>query len=198
MLDKNYIKFNFFDYAAFVLIMKKFEEKFKMCIDSRVLNVFTIKNKNSSSFIRKIFVHLCVVKYYIKLNVIVVFNKIRIIENDEKKTIFFIKYELYEYVIMFFEFCNAFEIFQFYINETLRKYLNDFCNVYLNDVFIYNNNKKKHTIHVRKMLVKFKIIDFYLNIDKCEFFVIEVKYFDFVIIIENVKMNFDKIKTIFE
>ena len=103
MFDKSYIKFNFFDYAAFVLIMKKFEKKLKMCIDYRALNALTIKNKNNSSFIKKTLVRLCVVKYYIKLNVIIAFNKIRIIENDEKKTIFFIKYELYEYVIMFFD-----------------------------------------------------------------------------------------------
>ena len=97
---------------------------------------------------------------------------------------------------MFFDFCNAFETFQFYINEVLREYLNDFCTVYLNDVLIYSNNKKKHIIHVRKVFDKFKIVEFYLNINKYEFYVNKIKYFDFIIIIKNIKINFEKIQII--
>ena len=99
---------------------------------------------------------------------------------------------------MLFNFCNTLETFQFYINEILRDYLNDFCTIYLNDILIYNNNKKKHTIHVRKIFNKLYVVDFYLNINKCEFYVNEIKYFEFIIIIENVKMNSKKINAIFD
>ena len=105
---------------------------------------------------------------------------------------------MFEYVVIFFDFCNAFDTFQFFINETFKKYLNDFCIVYLNDVLIYNNIKKKHIKHVRKMLKKFHEIKFYLNINKCEFYVNEIKYFDFIIIIEKIKMNSNKIQIIFD
>ena len=99
---------------------------------------------------------------------------------------------------MSFNFCNTLETFQFYINEILRKYLNDFCTIYLNNVLIYNNNKKEHTIHVRKIFNKFYIVDFYLNINKYEFYINEIKYFKFIIIIENVKINLKKIDVIFD
>ena len=197
-MTKNYIWINIFDYTLFVLVIKKFDENFRVCVNYKAFNVFIIKNRNNFSLIKKTLICLCVVKFYIKLDVIVTFNKIRIASNDEKKTIFLIKYKLFEYVVMLFKLCNVFEIFQLYINEIFKKYLNDFVNVYLNNVFIYSNIKKKHTIYVRKILNKLKKIDLFLNIDKCEFYVIEIKNFKFIIIIKDVKINFEKIKTIFE
>ena len=94
---------------------------------------------------------------------------------------------------MFFDFCNVFETFQSFINETFRDYLNVFCFVYLNDVLIYNNIKKKHIIHVRKIFDKLHVANFYLNINKCEFYVNEIKYFELIIIIDDVKMNSKKV-----
>ena len=46
------------------------------------------------------------------------------------------------------------------------------------------------------MLFKLKKINLYLNIDKCKFYIIIIKYLNFIIIIENISMNFDKIKII--
>ena len=97
---------------------------------------------------------------------------------------------------MFFEFCNTFEIFQSFINNDLREYLNDFCFNYFDDIFISSNSKKKHIEHVKKILKRLEKINFFLNIDKCEFFVIFVKYLNLIIIIDDVKMNFQKIEII--
>ena len=153
MLKKKFIRRNSSNYAAFVLIIKKFDENFRVYVNYKTFNVLIIKNRNYFLLIKKILDRLCAAKFYIKLNVIAVFNEIRIRKNDEKKTAFLIKYELYEYVVMFFDFCNVFEIFQLYINETFRDYLNVFCFVYLNDVLIYNNIKKS----ISHMFVKFSI-----------------------------------------
>ena len=198
MLKKGFIRSSSFRFAAPVLVVKKFGEGLRVCIDYRSLNALIIKNRNCSSLIRETLARLCAVKYYIKLDVIAVFNEIRIREGDEKKTTFFIKYDLYEYVVMPFGFCNAFETFQSYINDVFREYLNDFCIVYLNDVLIYNNNKKNHIKHVRKILNKLHAVKLFLNINKCEFFVNEVKYLDLIIIIEGVKMNSKKVQVIFD
>ena len=46
------------------------------------------------------------------------------------------------------------------------------------------------------MLFKLKKANLYLNINKCEFHVITIKYLNFIIIIKNIQMNFDKIKVI--
>ena len=114
----------------------------------------------------------------------------------KKKTAFITHYEFFEYVIILFDLCNVFETFQIFINKTFQEYLNDFCTIYLNDIFIYNNLKAKHIKHVNKILFKLKKTNLYLNIDKCEFHVITIKYLNLIIIIEDIQMNLDKIKVI--
>ena len=57
---------------------------------------------------------------------------------------------------MFFDLTNASSIFQFFINDILHEYLNVFCTIYIDDIFIYNNNKKNHIKYVNKLLQRFK------------------------------------------
>ena len=77
-----------------------------------------------------------------------------------------------------------------------QEYLNDFCTIYLNDIFIYSNSKINHIKHVNEILFKLKKADLYLNIDKRKFHVTTIKYLNLIIIIESIQMNFDKIKII--
>ena len=198
MLKKNFIRSSFFRFAVFVLIIKKFEKGLRVCINYRSLNALIIKNRNCPSLIRETLARLCAAKYYIKLDVIAAFNEIRIRKGDEKKTAFFIRYGLYEYVVMSFDLCNALETFQLYINDVLKEYLNDFCIVYLNDVLIYSNNKEDHIKHVRKILNKLHAVKLFLNINKCEFFVNEVKYLGLIITTEGVKMDSEKVQAILD
>ena len=196
MLNKDFIKFSSFEYATLMLVIKKFENDLKISVNYKVFNVFTIKNRNASSLIKETLTRFCFAKIYSKFDIIVVFNEMRIKKKDEKKTIFLTRYELFEYVVISFELCNAFDTFQTFINVTLREYLNDFCTKYSNDVLIFNENKSKHVENVFKILVKFEKANLYLDIDKCEFFVTLIKYFELIIIIEKVKMNFKKIDAI--
>ena len=68
-----------------------------------------------------------------------------------------------------FKLCNALNTFQIFINDILREYFNIFYFAYLNDILIYNNIKKKHIEHIKKILKKLQQINLYLNINKCEF-----------------------------
>jgi len=66
------------------------------------------------------------------------------------------RYEHYEYIVMFFKLKNAFVIFQQLINDTLKKYLNDFVITYLNNILIYLKILKTHCRYVHKILKKLK------------------------------------------
>ena len=196
MLNKDFIRSSTSDFAVSILLMKKFDENLKVCVDYRVFNFLTMKNRNTSFLIREILTRLCVVKFYNKFDIIIAFNEIKIREENENKTVFLIRWKLFEYVVMFFDLCNASKTFQIFINVILRKYLNDFCIAYVDDILMYSNIKKKHVIHVQKILVKLQKTKLFLNINKCEFFVIEIKYLKFIIITEEIKMNFKKMTII--
>ena len=111
MLNKKYIKFNISKYVISMLIIKKLNNKLRIYVDYKILNKFIIKNRNAFPLIRNTLAKLCFAKYFSKFDIIAIFNKIRMRYSDKKKTTFFIKYNLFKYVVMLFELCNAFEIF---------------------------------------------------------------------------------------
>ena len=78
----------------------------------------------------------------------------------------------------------------------LKEYLDNFCSVYLNDILIYNNIKKKYIEHVNKILKKFKQIKLYLDINKYQFYIKKIKYLDLIIITKRLKIDSKKIETI--
>ncbi len=53
----------------------------------------------------------------------------------------------------------------------LFEYLNDFCQVYLNDVLIYSKTLKKYICYVQLILQKFIDASLQINIKNCEFHV---------------------------
>ena len=60
-------------------------------------------------------------------------------------------FKLYKYLIITFELINASATFQTYINNVLRKYLNVFVIIYLDDILIYLKNESDYKKHVRKV-----------------------------------------------
>ena len=111
MFNKKYIKLSISLYIASILIIKKFNSGLRIYIDYRALNTLIIKNRNASPLIYKTLIKLYIIKIYSKFNIIAIFNKIKIKKGDKEKTIFLIKYNFFEYVIMLFELYNISSIF---------------------------------------------------------------------------------------
>ncbi len=65
-------------YATLILFIKKKTSELCLCIDYRELNAFIVKNRYLFSLISKTLNRIIDVKYFIKLNIIIVYNKIRI------------------------------------------------------------------------------------------------------------------------
>ena len=112
----------------------------------RGLNVIIKKNRYFLSLISKILNRLSHVKIFTKLNIIFVFNRLRIKKKDEVLTIFRTRFDLFEYLIMLFDLYNEFVSFQKYINEILREHLNKFCIAYLNEILIYSDNELENKL----------------------------------------------------
>jgi len=158
----------------------------RICVNYRALNVFTIENYNISLLIKETLRQLFKIKFYNNFNIIAIFNEIRMRFDNKHKTIFIICYNLFEYVVIFFELYNVLTTFQFFINEILSFYLNEFYIIYINNILIYSNIKKKHKNYINKIFVKLDEVNLYLNINKCVFFVKQIKYLNLIIIIEEI------------
>jgi len=82
-LIKDFIQVSSFFAISLILFVKKSSEELRFCVNYRDLNVMTVKNRYSLSLIREILDQLTKIKYYIKLDIIAVFNKLRMIYEDE-------------------------------------------------------------------------------------------------------------------
>ena len=77
---------------------------------------------------------------------------------------------------------GALATFQRYMNNVLRKYLDDFATAYLDDVLIYSDGSHAdHEAKVRRVLRALADAGLHLDPAKCEFSVREVKYLGFIV-----------------
>ena len=157
--NKKFIRVNRFDAIVSILFVKKLEKKIRFCVNYRDLNIVIVKNRYFLFFIFETLNCFNRVKIFIKLNIIIVFNRFRIREENEIFIAFYTRFKLFEYLIILFDLCNEFAFFQNYINDIFHEYLDNFYIAYLDDILIYNDNKTKHELHVRHVLQKFREID---------------------------------------
>ena len=95
---------------------------------------------------------------------------------------------------MLFDFCNASATFQFYINDVLREFLDEFCIIYLDDVLIYTNDSlENHINHVCQVFQCLLDNDLYIKLEKCEFHIQEIKFLDFIISLDDLAINSNRI-----
>ena len=156
------------------------------------------RNKYFLSFIEKIIGKILGCKYFTRLNIIVVFNKFRIYSDNENFIIFIIVLEVYKYKVLSFDLTNELNFFQQYINEILWNFLDDFVQIYLDDIFIYNKIKKKYRRHVVLIFQRLREARFQVDIKKYEFNVEETVFFGIIILSTSLRMDLKKVEIIFK
>ena len=97
-----------------------------------------------------------------------------------------------------FKLYNILSIFQIFINKTLRKYLDNFYTIYINNVFIYSKNKEDYKEYILKVLNKLRVARIYLDLTKYKFKTKKVYYFRLIFTINRLKIDLKKITTILE
>ena len=97
---------------------------------------------------------------------------------------------------MSFGLTNASAIFQVFVNNVLRRYLDQFVIIYLNDILIYSKTREEHVKHVRKVLQALKEADLRIKSEKSEFHVQSVQFLEFIVTSQKLRMNSKKIKAV--
>ena len=195
-LSKGFIRVSSSPAASSVIFVKKPEGELCLCVNYRDLNNLTVKNQYPLPLIWETLNLMVLSVIFTKLDIIAAFNKLRIAEGEEWKTAMRTCYDLFEYLIMFFELCEASSFFQGYINDILQDCLDVFVTAYIDDILIFSKSKKEHQKHVHTVLIKLQGADLQLNIEKCKFHVKEVKYLGLIIVKEEIRMDPVKISAI--
>ena len=72
------------------------------------------------------------------------------------------------------------------MNDTLHPYLDVFCTAYIDDILVYSNNLVEYWKYVDFVLEALKGAGLQLDVDKYEFYKMEVLYFGLVILTDGV------------
>ncbi|KIN08329.1 hypothetical protein OIDMADRAFT_110864, partial [Oidiodendron maius Zn] len=89
-------------------------------------------------------------------------------------------YSLYKCKVLSFSLIN-----RLYINNVLFNYLDNFYTTYLNDILIYSKNKLEYKEYIKKTKLK-----------KYKFRVKYTKYLGFIITIDSIKVNLEKVSIV--
>ena len=103
---KDFIIVNLTLFVFFVLFVIKLNNNFRFCINYRKFNVITKRNRYSISLIEKTLAKVIDFKYFTKLNVIAIFNKLRINSESEDFITFITFLNFYKYKMLFFNLIN--------------------------------------------------------------------------------------------
>jgi hypothetical protein len=83
-------------------------------------------------------------KIFTKLNIWQAFHRIQINPQSEEYTTFHTCYKAYKYKVLPFRLTNSPVTYQWYINNILFNYLDNFITVYLDNILIYSEDLLKH------------------------------------------------------
>lgn len=104
------------------------------------------------------------------------YYQLRIKDQDIPKTVFRSRYGHYEFKVMPFGLANAPADFMNMMNRVFRPYLDSFVIVFIDDILVYSREPKQHASHLRLVLGKLREHQLYANLNKCEFWLEEIKF----------------------
>jgi hypothetical protein len=163
LLGKGYIHPSPAPWGCPALFVKKKDGSLRMCVDSRPLNVVTIKNKYPLPHIDVLIDQLVGAKVFSKIDLRSGYHQIKIRPSDIPKTAFSTRYGLYEFLVMFFGLTNATAYFMYLMNSVFMNELDKFVVVFIDDILIYSKNEEEDVKHLRIVLQRLRDHKFMLK-----------------------------------
>jgi hypothetical protein len=117
LLDKGYIHPSTPPWGCSALFVEKKDKELRLCVDYRLLNAVTIKNKYPLPRIDILFDQLAGAQVFSKIDLHSGYHQIKICAEDIPKMTFTTRYGLYEYLVMSFRLTNAPAHFMYLMNS---------------------------------------------------------------------------------
>lgn len=189
LLDKGFIRKSSSPYNSPILFVRKKDKTMRMCVDFRLLNNETIKDRFPLPKIDELISKIGKAQIYSKLDLMSGYHQVRIAKDDMHKTAFSTDKGHYEWVVMPFGLTNAPATFQRMMNEVLEDYIDDYVQVYLDDIFIYSESLETHYQHIRNVLQRLRTNELIAKKSKCAFYYEELRFLGYVIASDGVKTD---------
>ena len=176
LLNRGWITHSKSSWASPVVVVRKKNGEMRLCVDFRLLNNKTIKDKHPLPKVQHTIDNLSGSTWFTTLDQSKAYYQGYISEESRKKTAFVSPVGFFEFVRIPFGLSNAPSAFQRYMQQTLSDFNEDFVIPYIDDVIIFSNNFDDHLLHIQKVLQRLRSKGLKLKLEKCEFFKREVHF----------------------
>ena len=165
-------------FAAPLLMVKKPDGSYRICIDYRKLNAVTVKDKYPLPNPEMLFDKLAGCQYFSHLDLRWGYYQVRTAESDVLKTAFRTPFGAFAWKVMGMGLANAAPTFQRMMDSIFRDL--DFVSVYLDDILIASRSAEEHLEHLKIVLQRLQDHQLIARESKCRFFQQQVKFLGFV------------------
>ena len=183
-------------WGAPVLFVKKKDGSLRMCIDYKMLNSVTVKNKYLLPRIDDLFDQLQSAKVFSKIDLRSCYYQLRIREQDVHKIAFRTRYGHFEFLVMPFGLTNAPAAFMDMMQRVFTPYLAQFIIVFIDDILIYLDTVEQHAEHLRTALQTLREHQLFGKFSKCEFWRKEIHFLGHVVSEHDIQVDPGKVEAV--
>ena len=198
LLGLGFIRQSSSPWGAPVLFVRKKTGELRMCVDYRLLNSSTIKDRTPLPRIDELLDRVGTARYFSKLDLASGYWQVAIEEEAQPYTAFRTKYGSYEWLVMPFGLTNAPATFQKLMTHVLAGILDVFVLCYLDDLLIFSPTKEQHYADLDKVLTRLEEHKLHVKLSKCNFGEEEVEFLGHLVGAGRIKPDPSKLKTVSE
>ena len=146
--------------------------------------------------IENLFYQLRGARVYSKINLCTGYHQLRVREVNIPKRVFRTRYGHFEFIVMPFRLMNAPATFMDLMHRVFQPYLDQFVEVFIEDIFIYSKSEEKHEGHLRIVIQALRDHRLYAKFNECEFWLTKVRFLGHVVSASGVSVDLEKVEAV--
>jgi len=183
-------------WASNVVLVKKKDGSFRLCVDYRRLNSITYKDSYPLPHIDICLGSMNGAVWFSTLDLRSGYHNIPIKESDRDKTAFITRRGCFRYQVMPFGLTCAPSVFQRLMDLVLCGLTYETCLVYLDDIIVFSTDFATHLSRLREIFDRLRAANLKLHGKKCSFFQRRVDFLGHVLTESGIEVQPEKVEVV--